>query len=152
MRPAVATSPHADDDANSTGSAEEDANLASTQSSARATPVSASATTASQPPAWTSTNKPQTSTPSAAAQKQRQRQSAMEEENRKAKLQVLQMMEDASPGASTTPASAQRKNVRFSANSGMGNNISIAEGLDDESSDDEVESVPAKRGRPVKTK
>jgi hypothetical protein len=147
MRPAVATSPHADDDVDSTGSAEEDANLASTQSSA-------SATAASQPPAWTAANKPQTSTPSAVAQKQRQRQSAMDEENRKAKLQALQMMEDASPGASAIPASAKGKSVRFSANGGMGmgNNISLAEGLDDESSDDEVESVPAKRGRPVKTK
>jgi hypothetical protein len=85
-------------------------------------------------------------------QKQRQRQSAMDEENRKAKLQALQMMEDASPGASATPASAKGKNVRFSTNSGAGNNISIAEGLDDESSDDEIESVPAKRGRPIKTK
>lgn len=155
MRPAAATSPHADDDANSTGSADEDANAASTQSSGRATPVSASANAASQPPAssgWTAANKPQTSTPSAAVQKQRQRQSAMDEENRKAKLQALQMMEDASPGASATPASAKGKSVRFSANSGAGNNVSIAEGLDEESSDDEIESVPAKRGRPVKTK
>ena len=86
-------------------------------------------------------------------QKQRQqRQSAMDEENRKAKLQVLQMMVDASPGASATPASAKGKSVRFSTNSSTGNNISIAEGLDDESSDDEIESVPAKRGRPVKTR
>jgi hypothetical protein len=155
MRPAAATSPHADDDANSTGSADEDANAASTQSSGRATPVSASANAASQPPAssgWTAANKPQTSTPSAAVQKQRQRQSAMDEENRKAKLQALQMMEDASPGASATPASAKGKSVRFSTNGGAGNNVSIAEGLDEESSDDEIESVPAKRGRPVKTK
>lgn len=152
MRPAIATSPHADDDANSTGSAEEDANIAFTQSSGRATPVSAPSTAASQPQRWTAANKPQTSTPSVSAQKQRQRQSAMDEETRKAKLQALQMMEDASPGASATPASAKGKNVRFSVNSGMGNNISLAEGLEDESSDDEVESVPAKRGRPVKTK
>jgi hypothetical protein len=76
----------------------------------------------------------------------------MDEENRKAKLQALQMMEDASPGASATPASAKGKSVRFSTNGGAGNNVSIAEGLDEESSDDEIESVPAKRGRPVKTK
>jgi hypothetical protein len=77
----------------------------------------------------------------------------MDEENRKAKLQALQMMEDASPGASATPASIKGKSLRFSTNSGAGsNNISIAEGLDEESSDDEIESVPAKRGRPVKTK
>lgn len=155
MRPAAAASPHPNDDANSTGSADEDANIASTQSSGRATPVSASANAASQPPAssgWTAANRPQASTPSAAVQKQRQRQSAMDEENRKAKLQALQMMEDASPGASATPASAKGKSVRFSTNGGAGNNISIAEGLDDESSDDEIESVPAKRGRPVETK
>jgi hypothetical protein len=147
MRPAAAASPHAHDDANSTGSADEDANVASTQSSGRATPVNAPTNTASQPP-----KEPQGSTPSAAVQKQRQRQSAMDEENRKAKLQALQMMEDASPGASATPTSAKGKNVRFSTNSGTGNNISLAEGLDDESSEDEIESVPAKRGRPVETK
>jgi hypothetical protein len=154
MRPAIATSPHENDDADATGSAEEDANIASTQSSARATPVGAAVTTVSQPQAWNATNRPQTSTPSLVAQKQKQkqRQSAMDEENRKAKLQVLQMMEDASLGASSTPvSSAKGKNVRFSMNGSAGNNISLAEGLDDESSDDEVESVPAKGGRPVKT-
>jgi hypothetical protein len=154
MRPAIATSPHENDDADATGSAEEHANVASTQSSARATPVGASVTAASQPQGWNATNRPQTSTPSLVAQKQKQkqRQSAMDEENRKAKLQVLQMMEDASPGACSTPiSSAKGKNVRFSMNGSAGNNISLAEGLDDESSDDEVESVPAKGGRPVKT-
>jgi hypothetical protein len=154
MRPAIATSPHGNEDADATGSAEEDANIASTQSSARATPVGASVNTASRPQAWNATNRPQTSTPSIAAaqkQKQKQRQSAMEEENRKAKLQVLQMMEDASPGASSTPVSAKGKSVRFSMNGSAGNNVSLAEGLDDESSDDEVESVPAKGARPVKT-
>jgi hypothetical protein len=154
MRPAIATSPHENDDADATGFAEEDANIASTQSSTRATTVGASVTAVSQPQAWNATNRPQTSTPSMAAvqkQKQKQRQSAMDEENRKAKLQVLQTMEDASPGASSTPVSAKGKSVRFSLNGSAGNNISLAKGLDDESSDDEVESVPAKGGRPIKT-
>ena len=80
----------------------------------------------------------------------------MDEENRKAKLQALQMLEDASPGASAPPsANGKGKNVRFSmggVSSKAGNNVSLAEGLDEESSDDDVESVPAKGSRPVKTK
>jgi hypothetical protein len=151
MCPAAANFPHQDYDVNSIGFGEEDANVDSTQSSARVTLISSCATAvASQPQGWTAANRPQSSTPSAAAQKQRQRQSAMEEGNRKAKLQALQMMEDASPGVSATPTSRKGKNVRFSANgSGTGNDISLAEGLDDESSDDEVESVPAKGARPA---
>jgi hypothetical protein len=160
MRPAAASSPDqedddADADANSAESGDEDAVAASTQSSGHATPVGAAM---AQPPSWTTTNKPQSSnTPSAtvsAAQKQKQkaqRQSAMEEENRKAKLQALQMLDDASPGASVSASSSKGKNVRFS----MGdkadvNNISMADGLEDESSDDEVDSVPAKVGPPSK--
>jgi hypothetical protein len=159
MRPAVASSPHEDDDAdaNSAESGDEDAVAASTQSSGHATPVGAAA---AQPPSWATTNKPQSSNaPSAAAvaaaQKQKQkaqRQSAMEEENRKAKLQALQMLDDASLGAPIPASSSKGKNVRFSmGDKAAVNNISLADGLEDESSDDEVDSVPAKRGRPVET-
>jgi hypothetical protein len=155
MRPAAASSPDqedddADADANSVESGDEDAVAASTQSSGYATPVGAAT---AQPPSWATMNKPQSSnSPNAAAvtaaQKQEQkaqRKSAMEEENRKAKLQALQMFDDASPGASVPARSSKGKNVRFS----MGdkadvNNISMADVLEDESSDDEVDSVPAK--------
>lgn len=145
MRPATGTSPQQNDDANSTRSVEEDANnVASAQSSGRSTPASGSVPAGNRPRGWTAANKPQTSTPSAAAQAQRQ--SAIDEENRKAKLQMLQMMEDASPGAPVG------KSVHFSVDGESGNSVSLADGLDDvESSDDEVESVPAKRGRQVST-
>ena len=161
MRPATASSPHEEDDdvdANSAEFGDEDAVAASTQSSGHATPVGAPM----GQPSWTSANKPQSSnSPSAAAvaaaQKQKQkaqRQSAMEEENRRAKLQALQMLDDASPGASSIPPSSSKgKNVRFSTGEhATANNISLADGLDDESSDDEVDSVPAKRGRPPQTR
>lgn len=148
MRPAMGTSPQENiDDANSTRSAEEDAKIASAQSSGHSTPANGSVAAGGQPRGWTAANKTQTNTPSAAALEQRQRQIAIEEENRKAKLQMLQMMEDASPGAPAT----QGKSVHFSVDGDTGNNISLADGLDDESSDDEVESVPAKRGRPIST-
>jgi hypothetical protein len=153
MRPAAASSPHDEDDdadANSAESGDEDAVAASTQSSGHATPVGAAT---AQPPSWVSANKPQTSNaPStaavAAAQKQKQkahRQTAMEEENRLAKLQALQMLDDASPGATIPASSSKGKNVRFSmGDKAAVNNISLADGLNDESSDDEIDSVPAK--------
>ena len=159
MRPAAASSPHSEDDdadANSAESGDEDAVAASTQSSGHATPVGAAT---AQPPSWATANKPQSSNaPSAAAvaaaQKQKQkvhRQSAMEEENRRAKLQALQMLDDASPGASVPASSSKGKNVRFSmGDKAAVNNISLADGLEDESSDDdEVDSVPAKGGPPA---
>lgn len=161
MRPAAASSPQQEDgdaDANSAESGDEEAVAASTQSSGQATPVGAAT---EQPPSWAAANKPQSSVlPSAAAvtaaQKQKhkaQRQSAMEEENRKAKLQALQMLNDASPGASIPPSSSKGKNVRFSmGGKAAANNISLADGLEGESSDDEIDVVPAKSGRPTKTR
>lgn len=142
MRPA-APAPH------DVESGEEDVAGASTQSSGRATPVGAAAT--SQPQGWAAMNKPQSSTPSAAAQKQKQKQREMDEENRRAKLQALEMLRDASPGASVPASTSKGKSVRFSMGGSKGNSISLADGLDEESSDDDVESVPAKRGQPVKT-
>jgi hypothetical protein len=62
------------------------------------------------------------------------------------------MLDDASPGALIPVSSSKGKNVRFSmGDKAAANNISLADGLEDGSSDDEVDSVPAKRGRPAKT-
>ena len=61
------------------------------------------------------------------------------------------MLDDASPGASVPASSSKGKNVRFSmGDKAAVNNISLADGLEDESSDDdEVDSVPAKGGPPA---
>lgn len=148
MRPTISsTTGVANDGDSDTAAADEDA-AGSTQSSARGTPVQTPQTS------WPATRQMRSFTPmngeAAAAAK---RQSAIDEENRKAKLQALQMMDgDASPGAATGAAGAKGKSVRFSMGN-EGNTVSLAEGLDDEeSSDDEVESVPAKKGQPIKTR
>ncbi|KAM0715270.1 hypothetical protein Q7P37_008768 [Cladosporium fusiforme] len=144
MRPTVTSTTGAGDDVESDSGADDEDAAASTQSSARGTPVN---TLQAPRPAvapmrgFTATN----SDAAAAA-----RQNAMAEGNRKAKLEALQMMEDASPGAAG-PTGAKGKNVRFSMDNQY-NNVSLAEGLDEESSDDEVESVPAKKGQPIKTR
>lgn len=83
-----------------------------------------------------SLSKSQTSTPTASAQ----RQNTMDEENRRAKLAALSMS-----GLDARPSKG--KSVRFSTNvenGNGGNNVSMADEL--ESSDDEVESVPARKG------
>ena len=88
-------------------------------------------------PKKSSLSKSQTGTPTAAAQ----RQHAMEEDNRRAKLAALSMS-----GLDARAGAPKRKSVHFSTSTPQngGNNVSMAEGL--ESSDDEVESVPAKNG------
>lgn len=118
--------------------------LASMQTSARGTPVNSS-----RAGVGASGQKPssvrQSGTPDSVAQ----RQTVIDEENRIAKLQALQMVEDALPGASTTPTGSIARGMM---GKGQANNVSLADGLDDESSDDDIESVPAKSGRPVQAK
>jgi hypothetical protein len=135
MHPAPATDTN---DADSANDMDVDEDASSDADSARPSPAAASTTKPNgarmKPFLLGGRSKP--ATPNAAAQKQ----AAMEEANRRAKLQALQMVSgDALPGASAA-GKGKAMSVRFSGvGTGGENNVSMAEGLED--SDDEVDSA-----------